>query len=81
MCFTLGWIEQLLIWVVIIACVVGVLRLLVPWVLGLAGVGAGPIPQIINIIVTAIIVVAAIILVLRHQLSCVVGAGVPRLHG
>ena len=37
MCFSLGFIEDLLIQLVIVAVVVAILRLLVPWILGLLG--------------------------------------------
>jgi len=31
-CFTLGWIEQLLVWLVIVCAIVAIIRLLVPWI-------------------------------------------------
>lgn len=74
MCFSLSWVEQLLIFIVIIAALIAVLRLLVPWVLGLFAINLGPLPQIINIIVTAIIAVAVIIFVF-DLLLCL-----PRFH-
>ena len=74
MCFTLGWLENLLILVVVIAVVIGVLQLLVPWVFSMVGVSLGPVPQIVRMIVIAIIVIAVIIFVF-DLLSCVMGSG------
>ena len=61
MCFGLDWIESLLIWLVMLAVVVAVLRLLVPWVLAQLGIAGGMIMQVINIIVWAMVIIAVII--------------------
>jgi hypothetical protein len=62
MCFTAAGVEQFLIWLVLLCAVVGILKILVPWILSLAGVGiSAPISQIINIIIIAIVIVAVII--------------------
>jgi hypothetical protein len=78
MCLTLEWLKDLLVFVVVIAAVIAVLRLLIPWVVGLLGISPGPLPQIINIIVTAIIVIAVIIIVF-DLLSCLMGSAHLRL--
>jgi hypothetical protein len=76
MCFSLGWLEQLLIWVVVICAIVAVIRLLLPMV-------ASPFPiviQILNIVMWAIITIAVIILVF-DLLGCLLGfprLGLPR---
>jgi hypothetical protein len=72
MCFSLGWLEQLLIWLVVVCAVVAVIRILVPMV-------APPFPvviQILNVVMWAVITIAVIILVF-DLLSCLVGF--PRL--
>jgi hypothetical protein len=72
MCFTLEWIKELLINVVIIGAVIAVLRLLIPWVLEFVGISAGPIMQIINIILVAIVVIFLIVVVFQ-LLGCLGG--------
>lgn len=79
MCFSLAWIEALLIWLVIIGAVIAILRLFVPWVLSLFGVSLGPIPQIIRIVIIAILAIAAIYFVF-DLISCLGGISFPRLH-
>lgn len=79
MCFSLAWIEALLIWLVIIGAVIAILRLFVPWVLGLFGVNLGPIPQIIRIVIIAILAIAAIYFVF-DLIGCLGGLSFPRLH-
>lgn len=74
MCFTLGWLEQLLVWIVVIAVVVGVLQLLIPWVFSLVGVPLGPLPMIVRYIVLGVIAIAVIYFVFG-LLECVVGGG------
>jgi uncharacterized membrane protein len=71
-CFSLGWIEQLLIWFVVITAVIAIIKLLIPAVIPLGGT----IIQVINIVVWVVVAIAIIILVF-DLLSCVVG--VPRL--
>lgn len=53
MCFSLAWLEQLLVWLVIIVAIVMLLRLVIPAVLGALGVGGGIILGAINILVWA----------------------------
>ena len=72
MCFSLGWLEGLLINIVILAVVIGVLRILIPWVLGLLGVDTGPLMQIINLILWAIVIIWVIYFVFG-LLSCMGG--------
>ena len=76
MCFSLGMIEYALIWLVIVCAVVAVLRIFVPWILGVFGVVVdGRVMQILNIIIAAIVLIYFIILVF-DLLSCLVGGGV-----
>lgn len=41
MCFSLPWFEQVLIYIVVLGGVIAILRLIVPWALGLFGWPAG----------------------------------------
>jgi hypothetical protein len=83
MCFSLGWLQQLLIWIVIVGAVVAVLQLFVPWVISQSGVFGGAINvilQVIKIIVWAIVAIF-VIYVVFDLLSCFLGhsGGFPRL--
>jgi hypothetical protein len=78
MCFSLSWIEALLVNVVIIAVIVGVLRILVPWIIGLLGVVAGPLMAIINIIIWGIVLIWLIYFVFS-LLGCIGGGGLGSL--
>lgn len=74
MCFSLGWLESLLIRLVEIGAIIAILRLFVPWVLSQFGVAGGMIAQIINIVLWAIICIFCIIVVF-DLLSCLGGLG------
>jgi hypothetical protein len=76
-CFSLTWLEQLLIWLVVIGAVVALVRLLVPLVIGPLGAAGTTIANALNIIIWAVVAIAVIVLVF-DLLTCV--AGVPRLH-
>jgi hypothetical protein len=71
-CFTLGWLEQFLVWCVIVGAIVAIIRLLVPWVM--AQVGIPILAQAINIILWAIVCIFVIYIIFA-LLSCVVGMG------
>ena len=75
-CFSLAWVEQLLIWLVVIAAVVALVKLLVPLIVGPLGVAGATVVSALNIIIWAIVVIAVIIL-LFDLLSCLVDT--PRL--
>lgn len=76
-CFTLGYIEQLLIWLIVLGAFVACVRLLLPNILGTFPGGA-LILQILNIIMWAVVLIFCVILVF-DLLSCVVGT--PFFHG
>lgn len=74
-CFTLGFIEQLCIYLVWICVIVGILKLLVPLLAGLIGGTIGPvIVQIVNLILWGVIAIFAIIIIF-DLLGCLLGAG------
>ena len=74
MCFSLGWLEQLLVWLVIVAAIIMVLKLIVPWVASQLGVPI--IAQVLNIILWAVIVIFVIYFCFA-MLSCLGGGGMP----
>ncbi len=74
MCFSLSWIEQLLVWLVIIVAVVAILKLLVPFVLSQLGVAGGIIGQIINIALWAFVCILVIYFAFA-VIWCLLGSG------
>jgi hypothetical protein len=74
MCFSLLWFRDLLIWLVVLAAVVAILQLFVPWVLAQLNINAGPIMQILRIVVWAVVIIAVIYFVFA-LLSCLMGSG------
>lgn len=69
MCFSVLFFVTLLIEVIVLVAVVMILRLLIPWLLSLLGVNAGPLMQIVNIII-AVIVIIAVIWLMYDLLTC-----------
>ena len=75
MCFSLAAIENFLIWLVVVCVVIGIVKILVPWILSLAGVGIdGNVARIINLIIIAVVIIAVIIVVF-WLLQCALGGG------
>ena len=77
-CFSFGWLEQLLVWLVIVFAIIAILRLVVPWVA--AQIGIPLVAQVLNIILWAIIVIL-VIYICFALLSCLLsmGGGMPLL--
>jgi hypothetical protein len=79
-CFSLGMLEQLLIWLVIICAVIAIIKLLlIPLVLSPMGQPGAIIIQVVNIIVWVIVAIA-IIYIVFDLLQCAIGGGFG-LHG
>lgn len=76
MCFTIGFLEQLIVWLIIVGAIVACIKLLVPWVSGLVNPIVG---QIIMIILWAIVAIMVVYFIFG-LLGCLVGAG-PPFHG
>ena len=77
MCFSLNWLQQFLIWCVIVGAVVAILQLFIPWVLAQSGIlsgAVGTILQVLKIIVWAIVVIFVIYIVF-DILSCLLSSG------
>jgi hypothetical protein len=72
-CFTLGFLEQLIVWLIIVGAIVACIKLLVPWLESLTGPVLG---QIVMIILWAIVAIMVVYLIFG-LLSCLVGAGPP----
>lgn len=74
-CFDLGWFENILIWLIIICSVIAILKILVPWVLSIAGITLPPpLLAIINIVVWAVVAIAVVIFVFT-LISCLMHMG------
>jgi hypothetical protein len=62
MCFSLQWIEQILIWAVIVVAVVAIIKILIALVLPLLGSPGSVIMQVLNIVMWAVIAIFVIVL-------------------
>ena len=71
-CFSLEWLEQVLVWCVIVGAIIAIIRLIVPWVL--AQIGIPLIGQVLNIILWAVVCIIVIWIVFA-MLSCLIGMG------
>ena len=75
MCFSIGWIEQLLVWLVIVCAIIGILKLFLPWVAAQIG---GIIPAVINIVLWAVIAIFCIYFCFA-LIECLGQGGLPLL--
>lgn len=71
MCFSLAWIEQLCVWLIVIGALVAIIRLLVPY---LTGIVPAIVAQIINIVLWAVVAIVVVYIVFA-LISCLLGAG------
>lgn len=71
-CLSLGFVEQLCIWLVIVCAIVAIIKLLVPFLTGL--IGFPIIGQIINIVLWAVVAIMAIYIIFA-LIGCLLGAG------
>jgi hypothetical protein len=72
MCFSLPWLEQVLVWLVIVCAIVAIIRLLVPFLTSMLGVPI--VGQVVNIILWAIIAIVCIYIIFA-LLSCLLSMG------
>lgn len=77
MCFSLSWLLQILIWIVVICAVVAIVRLVLPIVLGWLGVAGGIVMQGLNIVLIAFVIIVVLIFAF-DLISCVGGIGMRR---
>jgi len=81
MCFSLYWVEQVLIWLVVLGAVIALLRLIVGYVLPQIGLDSGIVTlvaQVVRIVIWAIVLIAVIIFVF-DLISCLAPSMVPRI--
>ena len=80
MCFSLGAIEMLLIWLVIVCAVIAVIKLLlIPLVLSPMGAPGNIIIQIVNIIVWVVVAIFCIYIIF-DLLACLLSGGIGVSH-
>ena len=76
-CFSLLWIQQLIIWIIVVAAIVAIIRIVVPWLTGVMGGSLpGPVLAILNIVLWAVVAIAVVIIVF-DLIACI--ASGPRL--
>jgi hypothetical protein len=80
MCFSLAWVEQLLIYVIVFAVVVGILRLLLPYILGALGAGGSVIAGAINLVLWGAIAIFVVVFCF-DLISCLGGLHFARMSG
>lgn len=68
----MSWLEQFLVYCIIVAAVIAIIRLIVPWVL--AQIGIPLIAQVINIVLWAVVCIFVIYIAFA-LLSCLIGGG------
>ena len=71
-CFSLAWLEQLCVWIIIVSAVIAVIRLLLPWLTNMIGIPI--VVQIINIVLWAVVAIMAVYIIFA-LLSCLLGGG------
>jgi hypothetical protein len=73
-CFTLEFVEQLLVWLVIVCAIIAILRLFLPWIAAQLGAVGGMVLAIINIVLWAIVCIYVIYFVFM-LIGCLAGSG------
>lgn len=74
MCFSMAWLQQLFIYVIIVGAVIAIIRLLLPMVFAQMGGPGNVIGQVINIILWAVIA-CFVVYICFALISCLLGSG------
>lgn len=70
-CFSLVWLQQMLVWLVIVAAIVAIIRLLIPWITSITFPIVG---QALEIVLWAVLAIIAIYIIFA-LLQCLIGMG------
>jgi len=70
-CFSLQWLEQMLIWLIIASAIVACIRLIIPWITAITFPIVG---QVLEIVLWAVIAIIAVYIIFG-LLSCLIGMG------
>jgi hypothetical protein len=77
-CFSLGWFEQLLVWLVIIVAVIAIFKLLIPFILsqlgGSLGAAGNLVMAVVRIIIWAVVLIICIYICFA-LIECLIGMG------
>lgn len=74
MCFSLQWLGQVLVWLIVIGAVVAIIKLILPLALGWLGNPGGIVLRIIEIVLWAIVAIFVVWFAI-DMISCLLGAG------
>ena len=77
MCFSLAWIEQLCVWLIVVAALVAIINLSVPYLTGLIGIPI--VAQIIKIVLWAVVAIMCVYIIFG-LIACLLGSGGGLLH-
>jgi hypothetical protein len=81
MCFSLGWFEDVLVWLVILAVIYGILQVLLPFVLGPLGAAGSVIITVLRLILWGFVAIF-IIHICFSLIGCMGGSlHLPRMGG
>ena len=72
MCFSLAWLEQLIVWLIVVGAIVAIIKLVIPFLDSLTGMPI--IGRILMIILWAIVAIALVVIIFG-LLSCLLGGG------
>jgi hypothetical protein len=70
MCFSLVWLEQLIVWLIVVGALVAIIRLVIPFVDNLTGM---PIIGRILLIILWTVIAIAFVIVIFGLFSCLLG--------
>lgn len=70
-CFSLGFMEQLCVWIICVIGLIAILKILLPW---LGGMLPGPVAQIIQIVLWVIIAIIVVYFIFT-LFGCLLGGG------
>lgn len=70
MCFSLAWLEQLVIWLIVIGALIAIIKLVIPFITELTGMPI--IGQILMIILWTVVAIAFVIIIFG-LFSCLLG--------
>jgi hypothetical protein len=62
MCFSLAWIEQILIWAVVVVAIVAIIKILIALALPQLGWAGSIIVQVLNIVMWAVVAIFVIVI-------------------
>ena len=74
MCFSVAFLFQLLIWLVVLGAIYAIIKIVVPAVLANFGAPGGMLAQVINIVLWAVMMVIALYLI-WDLVECLLGSG------